>query len=93
MSVCSNVEGYTEPQCFVEENLKDLLDKMIGYMREIGRGICELAERKWGYILDYVKNPGQKEKFQHYLHEIPVLGFNSTKYDMNLMKTEMAQLL
>ena len=93
VSVCSNVEGFREPRCFVGGDLKKLLKDMLSYMTEIGRVICELALLKWGHILDQIKEVSIREKFETYLQEIPVLGFNSGKYDMNLMKTEIVQLL
>ena len=30
------------------------------------------------------------KKFQHYCHQLPVLGFNSAKYDLNLVKSKLA---
>ena len=92
VSVCSNVEGYTEPRCFVEANVRELLRQMLDYMSEIGRKIGELAYERWGYILEHVQSE-EKKKLEAYLQEVPVLGFNSAKYDINLMKTEMVQLL
>ena len=77
VSVCSNVEGFREPRCFVGGDLKKLLKDMLSYMTEIGQVICELALLKWGHILDQIKEVSIREKFETYLQEIPVLGFNS----------------
>ena len=46
-----------------------------------------------GTHLDQIRDVSIREKFETYLQEIRVLGFNSGKYDMNLMKTEIVQLL
>ena len=77
----------------MRDDLKKLLKDMLNYMTEIGQEICELAHLKWGHILEQIKEVSIREKFETYLQEIPVLGFNSGKYDMNLMKTEIVQLL
>ena len=34
-----------------------------------------------------------REQFEMYCHQVPVLGFNSAKYDLNLLKTMLAKHL
>ena len=49
VSVCSNVPGHTEPECFVEENLDMLLGNMLGKMNTIQETSCIF--NKWKIIL------------------------------------------
>ena len=61
VSVCSNVEGFREPRCFIQDDLKKLLKDMLSYMTEIGQ-----AHLKWGHILEQIKEVSIREKFETY---------------------------
>ena len=41
----------------------------------------------------YKKLEVLKEKFERYCSSVPVLGFNSSKYDLNLIKSKLAKIL
>ena len=86
VSVCSNAPSYRESQCFVSEDLTELLTQMVDYMREIAFEIYVLASHGWDGLV-------QEEDWRKYKQEVPVLGFNSAKYDMNLIKSEFTKVL
>ena len=90
VSVCSNAPSYREPQCFVNENLSELLKQMLDYMRQIASEIYFLASQRWDSV---IHKEDLKQKLEKYKQEVPVLGFNSAKYDMNLIKSEFAKVL
>ncbi|XP_071137847.1 uncharacterized protein [Mytilus edulis] len=133
VSVCSNVEGFTEPHCIVDPTAQSLVQHMVDYMTKIALISYKLAKEKFadafdqleadienpyralledddeeGYKLDAFlydeelqeENEKQKKVFQKlkeeleaYCQQIIVLGFNSAKYDMNLIKTYIAKSL
>ena len=132
MSICSNVEGYTEPTCIVEETQDRLVEKMVGQMKNLASRVFELAEDKWGWVLEAIdeqlcqqknddvelndtedwlgeeageddaaeftdkKNHPLKKlygQFEGYMSQVRVLGFNSAKYDLNLIKRSIARHL
>ncbi|KAJ8311825.1 hypothetical protein KUTeg_010638 [Tegillarca granosa] len=52
VSVCSNVPGYTEPFCIVDENCDQLVSSMVSYMHEISSKVLELAGARWDWIFE-----------------------------------------
>jgi hypothetical protein len=133
VSVCSNVEEFTEPHCIVEPNVEMLVRKMVEYMTRIALRSYELAQQKFAdafaqldadiinpyralreddddddYKLnaflddDELQEENEKEKnvykklkdeLDAYCRQSIVLGFNSAKYDMNLVKAYLAKQL
>ena len=69
----------------MSEDLTELLTQMVDYMREIALEIYVLASCRWDGL---VQEEDLKVKLEKYKQEVPVLGFNSAKYDMNLIKSE-----
>jgi hypothetical protein len=132
VSICSNVEGFTEPLCIVEPDQDKLVEAMVASLLEIGAKSNELAEEKWGWVLEEIESKLQSGdigleavlntltkaddaeeedeeeaeeedeckplrklygQFQGYMTQLPVLGFNSAKYDLNLIKQRLAKHL
>ena len=132
VSICSNVKGYTEPICIVEHTQDKLVGKMVDTMKDIANRVFQLAEDKWGWVLEAIdeqlrqqefdevetndnedgfeeeateedaaafsaekSNPLKKlyGQFEGYMSQVPVLGFNSAKYDLNLIRRSIARHL
>ena len=133
VSICSNVEGHTNPVCLVDADQDQLVQSMVCHMNEIAECVYELAEEKWGWVLDAIDEKLKKESHQQetydedfnldgsrdqlhdaeeeekkkhnhplqklhaqmvtYMSQVPVLGFNSAKYDLNLIKPCLAKHL
>lgn len=120
VSICSNVPGFEEPHCLVNDNGDELVREMVGYMKDIAEKTELLAKERWGRELGELKHRtknsvssmevGEDEedkeeddeakkikqlygKFNAYVSQVPVLGFNSAKYDLNLIKTKLAKHL
>lgn len=51
VSVCSNVEHFTEPMCFVNEDPDQLIQLMVTYMEEIAEHCKSLAQNKLGGVI------------------------------------------
>ena len=121
VSVCSNVEGYTDPHCIVDSDVDTLVRSMVDYMQEIAKMGDLLAREKFKVVFDeldeMIDNPeesisishstftssqalahqkslkGVREKLEAYCQQMICLGFNSSKYDMNLIKSHLAMHL
>ena len=131
VSVCSNVPGYTEPQCFVTEgNPQELVNKMVDYMHQIQEtaqtylheqhshyynALCQLLQEKLHLevsteeedvdmtdeMAEELKKRGKKThpleavklKYEQWMTEMPVVGFNSAKYDINMVKPHLVKAL
>ncbi|XP_053391893.1 uncharacterized protein LOC128554633 [Mercenaria mercenaria] len=133
VSICSNVEGHTEPMCIVEPDQDLLVQKMIEAMQHVANTVYQLAEEKWGWVLDAIDEKvnqdleaeeqeeqeaeeGQEQDEEEeqdgednkrplhplktlygylvgYISQLPVVGFNSAKYDLNLVRQYIAKHL
>lgn len=135
VSLCSNVEGQTDPVCLVDADQDQLVTHMVSHMNGIANRVYELAEEKWGWVLEAIdeklreseedelnsdaevversrdevddetledecetkkpSHPLQKiyGRMETYMRQVPVLGFNSAKYDLNLIKRWLAKHL
>ena len=51
VSLCSNVENFKESFCIVEPDEDKLVNGMIEYMMEISTAVQEMAEEKWGWVI------------------------------------------
>lgn len=109
VSVCSNVEDFREPKCFVNANCDVLVESMMKYMTEIAERANALSCERWkGVFIELnckidewqteedgvLMSSGlqkMKKKFEMYCEQIPVLGFNSSRYDLNLIKKHIAK--
>lgn len=56
VSVCSNHQNYSTPQCFVSSDPDNLLTKMLEYMENISDTCNKEALRKWNFVTDYLNN-------------------------------------
>ena len=61
VSLCSNVEGHSEPTCIVESDQDRLVKSMVTIMNEIATCVYELAEEKWGWVLEAIDETIKKE--------------------------------
>ena len=162
VSIASNVEGYTEPKCFVDDDPDSLVQRMCEYLERIQEETHRLAKHRWAQttsdlnklktefpiqeitpdsmdrfnssadvtkdvqedgetdmdtlfeedmeVVEEQFQPDQKnpsiggmeheksrqihadrvesitKRFEKYIAVLPVLGFNSSKYDLNLIK-------
>ena len=66
--VSSNIHGYTEGKCVIEEDPSILVDKMLEYiMHEIQQCAFKIAKEKWGYVIKQLEQQVEKLKPQNNL--------------------------
>ena len=130
VSICSNVEGFTNSKCFVEISPSNLISKMMSYLNEVSSSNLSRLKLQYEYVFNDLDDLMEKyststesdeessdttlsnstndnslssktkshflsrildlrRDFETYLSQLPVIGFNSGKYDLNLIKEEI----
>ena len=130
VSICSNVPGFTTPQCFITKgDTNELVTQMVDYIHTIqDTASAILTEEHHIYYneldellkmklqLEMEDEDGDEEmaneetrdeskmkkshplhavklKYDKWIKQIPVIGFNSAKYDINIIKTHLVKAL
>ena len=80
ISVCSNVDGYTEPECLISDGCpKKLVKTFIQHMLEIAAVAYDLQREKYSEFIpqiDELEAEALQEKWDQYMMQIPVLSYN-----------------
>ena len=88
VSVCDSLSGVAK--CFVSDDPKDLLGQMFDYIHSIQDSIYKYNTTKFAKLFyaigDYEKDFKDLNKT---CKQVPVLGFNSGRYDINLIKKDL----
>ena len=94
VSVCSDVPGYTEPKCFISEGeSKNMIIKMLDYMHDIANEAFKILNETYSTYLNQLESLDDKEakvvykKLEKWKKQVPVCGFNSGRFDFNIMKS------
>ena len=69
--------------------MEEIIQKMLEYLEEISYHSYKFLSQKLQYVftlLEKSENEHLLEAFQSYLKELPVVGFNSGRYDLCLIK-------
>ena len=61
VSISSNVEGYTEPNCIVNDDPDKLVELMCEYLEKIQSKVCTLAKNRWSVL--YAELKQKKNEF------------------------------
>ncbi len=93
VSIATNVPGFDENGYFItSKNPKKIVSRMFKYFEEIQMQAKKLMMKKFKPLRKKIKNhynDDEKkyylEKIQDYCSSIPIVGFNSSFYDINLM--------
>lgn len=95
ISICSNVEGYTEPNCFVvsEDGQKSLVKAFLEYLMEISDQAASLMEERFDEYMEEIDNSSLSDKFNKYIAQLPVISFNGARYDLKVLKQYLIPLL
>ena len=98
VAIASCIPGKEDPVCFVSKGDKgDLVKKMIDYLENLADDAYMILKEKFQYVFDALETSEncRKEKltkeFDVYLQELIVLGFNSSSYDLNLIKPKLIE--
>ena len=100
VAVASNVPGYESGVCFVTEGSKEeLVQKLVDYLESLSKVSYKSLLEKFDYVFEQLERSENVKKetilneFNCYCKELVVLGFNSTSYDLNLIKPILIQIL
>lgn len=91
-------------RCFINEDPKQLLVEMFDYVHGVQAKIVEFYERKFGALIEAVLDeakrkpaPGEKliddSKKLERIYQVPLVGFNSSRYDVNLIRNHLFDVL
>ena len=93
VAVASNIPGYESGVCFVTEGSEEeLVQKLVDYLETLSEVSYKFLLEKFNYVFEQLERSEnvRKEKilndFNCYCKELVVLGFNSSSYDLNLIK-------
>ena len=107
-SLFSNIPGYDKDPIFeCHDNVKELIDIFVKTLVTMSAKAYEINLKKYEAVLEYLnrqidiaihdkdKNKAEQKyhKFMKWLREVPVVGFNSAKYDANIMKMYLSGAL
>ena len=84
-SVISNVPGYNKVEFFHSENPKEVVDNLFNYFLKVQPIANDLMLKKMEPLLNKIKKIKHKKIITDYCSSIPVVGFNSGGYDINIM--------
>ena len=81
ISVASNVPNFTEPRCFISEgSSKDLVEEFVQYLLEISEASATLLTDQFKEYLEQVEpHKALCSRFETYISQIPVIGFNNAR--------------
>ena len=76
-----------EPAYLVDENPGTLIERFIEVLTEKQEAIVAHVLKRHPYPSDFQMLPGEvKEQWKQWLNQIPVVAFNSGKYNLNMVK-------
>ena len=76
-----------EPVYLVDENPDRLIERFIEALREKQKVIVVDVLKQHPYLSDFQMFPGEvKEQWRQLVNQVPMIGFNSGKYDLNMVK-------
>ena len=85
VAICDNFSS--EPVYLVDKDPEKLAEKFMNALSKKPNAIVKDVERKYPYPSDFVMLPKKvKENWKEWVNHVPVVGFNSGKYDMNMIK-------
>lgn len=107
-SLCSNIPGYDKDPIFVcHNNVKELIDMFVKNLVDMSAKAYDINKVKYADVVKYleckiqfakhdkdkIKAENKYKRFTKWLREVPVVGFNSAKYDANIMKIYLSGAL
>ena len=76
-----------EPVYLDDENPEHLIERFIGVLTGKQEAIAADVLKQHPYPSDFQMLPGElKEQWRQWVNQVPVIGFNSGKYDVNMVK-------
>ena len=71
----------------VDKNPERLVERFIEVLTEKQKAIAADILKQYSYPSDFQMLPGEvKKEWKQWVNQVPVIGFNSGKYDLNMVK-------
>ena len=104
VSVASNVPGYEDPVCFVTKgDSSQVVADFVTHLEAISEESYTLLRDHYDWVFDELNQEQEEEeevprctlaaKLDRWLCQLPVLSFNGGRYDLNVLKKDLMQLL
>ena len=94
VGIASNIPNFEDPICFVSEGNKTVLVQiMVDYMEKLSDAAYAILQERYDYVFDALaispncRSENLLEEFDAFIRELPILGYNSSKYDLPLIQT------
>ena len=82
-----------EPVHLVNENPERLIEQFIDVLTGKQEAIVADVLKQYPYPSDFKMLPGEvKEQQRQWVNKVPIIGFNSGKYDLNPFMTETVMI-
>ncbi|ULU08451.1 hypothetical protein L3Y34_019562 [Caenorhabditis briggsae] len=92
VAIATNVPGFEDDKFILNEDPNELVKEMFEYFDNIASKASQLMLEKMQPLLCRLEsNDWLKSKVQRYCEVIPIVGFNSSFYDINLISTPFIQ--
>ena len=93
VGIASNIPNFEDPICFVSEgNETVLVQKMVDYMEKLSDAAYAILQERYEYVFDALaispncRSENIKKKFDAFIRELPILGYNSPKCNLPLIQ-------
>ena len=106
IGICSNVEGFEDPVCLISSgDSQELVASFVSYLESIANKAFDmLAKGPFKIAFDALDSAAQSKETDFdveavrdvlidYLRTLPVIGFNSSSYDLNVLKPYLARII
>ena len=94
VGIASNIANFEDLICFVSEgNETALVQKMVDYMEKLLDAAHAILQERYEYVFDALaispncRSENLLKEFDAFIREFPILGYNSSKYDLLLIQT------
>ena len=84
-SIASNIPGYEETICIISTNANELPVKMFEHFTKLQVKAYELMKQKLEKLYSKITDKKDLSKLDEYASSLPIVGFNSSFYDINLL--------
>ena len=75
-----------EPAYLVDENPERLIERFIEVLTQKQEAIAADVFNQHPYPSDFQMLPGEvKKQWKQWFNQVPLIGFNSSKYDLNMV--------
>lgn len=91
VSITSNVPAFEKDEFLLSQNPRELIKKMFEYFDDVSKKAGDLMIQKMSPLLDKLSDVEDDEnlkKVEEYCHVVPIIGFNSGGYDINVAADE-----